>query len=380
MSRHDGMPPAGVMHAALRRRDASFDGLFYAGVRTTGIVCRPSCPARKPLPRNVEFFATVREATFAGYRPCKRCRPLAVPGRHPAEVERLLDEVDADPEARLRDADLRARGLAPERIRRYFQRHFGMTFQAYSRGRRLADAFQQIRRGALLEDVTLGHGYASHSGFRGAFRRLFGAPPGRARRADCIVVGWIPSPLGPLVAASVREGICLLEFTDRRMLEGQVARLGRLFRRPAVAGRSEHLDRLRKEMERYFQGSAAPFTVPVAAPGTPFQERVWSELRRIPRGTTCSYQELARRIGAPRASRAVGRANGMNRVAIVIPCHRVVNGDGRLGGYGGGLWRKERLLALERAIPAREDSLRQLHLPQEGGEAGVGAQRLVPGL
>src|SRR6516165_6292984 len=139
------LPSQREMERAIRKRDASYDGVFFVAVRTTGIFCRPSCPARKPLPRNCEYFATVREALFAGYRPCKRCRPLATDGRPPDWVERLLAQVEADPTARLTSADLRALTIDPARARRYFLKHYGMTFHAYCRGRRMSQAIKQIK-------------------------------------------------------------------------------------------------------------------------------------------------------------------------------------------------------------------------------------------
>src|SRR5262245_55069064 len=333
------------MERAFQRGDASYDGVFFVGVRTTGIFCRPSCPARKPLPRNREYFGTTKEALFAGYRPCKRCRPMETNGQPPDWVARLLAEVEHNPTGRLRDANLRALAIDPSRARRYFNKHYGMTFQTYCRGRRMSAALQQIRNGARLDDVALGNGYESHSGFRDAFARTFGRPPGKSRRAGCIVTTWIESPVGPLLAGATEEGVCLLEFTDRRALEAQFAALRKSCHRPIVPGTNDHLIQLKDELKHYFAGELREFRVPLEYRGTPFQQAVWKQLRQIPYGETRSYEAIARAVGFPNAQRAVGRANGQNRIAIVIPCHRVVNKDGRLGGYGGGLWRKQLLLA-----------------------------------
>jgi AraC family transcriptional regulator of adaptative response/methylated-DNA-[protein]-cysteine methyltransferase len=341
------LPSAAEMDRAFRGRDATYDGIFYVGVRTTSIFCRPSCPARKPKPQNVAFFATPREAIFAGYRPCKRCGPLDSGGRPPAWMTELVDEVERDPTVRLRDGDLRARGLDPARVRRAFLRHYGLTFHAFARGLRLGGAFQRIRGGAELDDVILDHGFESYSGFREAFGRTFGAPPGRSRDSDCVQVAWIESPLGPLVAGATSAGLCLLEFSDRRMLEAQLVTLRKRFAAGVVPGENDHLAALRAQLAEYFAGRRTAFQLTVLTPGTPFQERVWQALREIPFGQTRSYQDIAVALGEAGAVRAVGRANGMNRVAIVVPCHRVVQKDGRLGGYGGGLWRKQRLLELE---------------------------------
>jgi AraC family transcriptional regulator of adaptative response/methylated-DNA-[protein]-cysteine methyltransferase len=211
----------------------------------------------------------------------------------------------------------------------------------------MGKALEQIRRGIDLDEVALGNGYESHSGFREAFAKTFGQSPGRSRTTECILAGWVESPLGPLVVGATQEGVCLLEFTDRRMLESQFATLRKRFHCAIVPGFNEHTERLRAELAQYFVRALKQFTVPLIYPGSPFQQSVWQGLLKIPYGQTRSYEQLASDIGAPGAQRAVGRANGQNRIAIVIPCHRVVNKDGQLGGYGGGLWRKQFLLDLE---------------------------------
>ena len=343
------MPSVREMQRAYLGKDASYDGIFFLGVRTTGIFCRPSCPARKPLPKNVAYFSNVREALFAGYRPCKRCRPLDTNGQPPKWVSAALALAGSTSE-KIKDSELRRSGIDPFRIRRYFRKHYGMTFQAYCRSQRMGTALDQLRRGTGLDDVALGNGFESHSGFRDAFTRTFGRPPGRSENLDCVVVSWFESPLGPLVAAANNRGVCLLEFTDRRKLENQFLTLKKLFSCAIVPGRNEHLNLLEKELEQYFAGHLRQFSVPLVYPGTPFQERVWNELLGIPYGQTRSYEDLARQIDAAGSQRAVGHANGLNRVAIVIPCHRVVNKDGKLGGYGGGLWRKQFLLDLEQGV------------------------------
>ena len=343
------LPPIREMQRAYQTRDESYDGVFFLGVRSTGIFCRPSCPARKPKPANVQYFAATRDALFAGYRPCKRCRPLDANGRPPQWVAELLTTIEHDPNRRIQDQDLRDCGIDPARARRFFLKHYGMTFQAYCRACRLGKAFTQIRNGADMNQVALSTGYESLSGFRDAFAQTFGGSPGRSRSSDCIVVAWLESPVGPLVAGATQAGVCLLEFTDRRMLETQFTTIRKRFGCGIVPGESEHLDRLREELARYFAGALRQFTVPLIYPGTPFERRVWDGLLSISYGETRSYDDLAREIGCHGASRAVGGANGRNRIAIVIPCHRVINKSGALGGYGGGLWRKQFLLDLERS-------------------------------
>lgn len=349
----NALPPTDVMKRAFYARERSFDGIFFTGVTTTSIFCRPSCPARKPLEQNIVFFASPRDALFAGFRPCRRCRPLEQ-GDSPAWVQRVLEAVDRNPHERLRDGDIRRMGVEPARLRRWFLSRYGMTFHAYARALRLGDALRRIRSGEPIDDVAVASGWDSHSGFREAFGRFFGDSPGRSLSQEPIVATMIDSPLGPLVAAAVDEGICLLEFSDRRMLEKQMKTLRRHFARPVTPGNHPHLDRLRDELARYFSGSRVAFTTPIAAPGTEFQRKVWDAVRVIPPGETRSYAEIAQAIGAESATRAVGTANGMNRIAILIPCHRVVTSDGRFGGYGGGVWRKRRLLELEASANRRD--------------------------
>jgi AraC family transcriptional regulator, regulatory protein of adaptative response / methylated-DNA-[protein]-cysteine methyltransferase len=342
------MPPSSEMERAYRRRDASYNGLFFFGVRTTGIFCRPTCPARKPLPENVDYFPTARAALAAGYRPCKRCRPLAVDDQ-PEWVSALLSDIDVAPSTRITEETLRAKGIDPTTARRYFLRHFGMTFHAFARATRLTSALNRMREGGTLDNSVFASGFDSHSGFREAFVRTFGGPPGHYRDRDHVVLSWLRSPLGPLLAGANAQGVCLVEFTDRRMIAAQLATAGRLFGARVTAGSNEHLEQLRAELAGYFVGSVQRFSVPVVYPGSPFQRQVWEELLRIPYGETRSYEELAIAIRTPTATRAVGRANGLNRLSILIPCHRVVRKDGTLGGYGGGLWRKQYLLDLERS-------------------------------
>ena len=222
------LPPRAEMLAALEARDASWDGLFYAAVTTTGVFCRPSCPARHPRPEHVEFHATAGEALRAGFRPCKRCRPLEERGRTPSWMTALIARVEAEPSQRIGDAQLRAEGLSPATVRRHFTRSFGLTFQAYSRARRLGGAVGALRAGDAIDDVVFAHGWTSHSGFREAVTRAVGAPPGKLAAdpdADIIRLARIDTPLGGMVAAATGDAVCLLEFADRGRLEQHLAEL-----------------------------------------------------------------------------------------------------------------------------------------------------------
>lgn len=342
------MPPTAEMERAYLARDSAYDGLFFLGVRTTGIFCRPTCAARKPLPKNVEYFPNAKAALAAGYRPCKRCRPLQWDDQPPWASE-LISELGRDPAPRITDDELRARGIDPATARRHFLRRYGLTFQAFARARRRGAALQQIRNGGTLDAAVFESGYDSHSGFRDAFAKAFGGPPGGCVDRESIFVSWLESSLGPLMAVATADGVCLLEFTERGTLKAQLTALQKRFDTPVVPEPNEHLEKLRAELAGYFAGSLQGFSVPLSYRGTAFQQRVWEQLLAIPYGETRSYEQLAVAKGQPKAVRAVGHANDLNRICILIPCHRVVNKDGRLGGYGGGLRRKQYLLELERA-------------------------------
>jgi O-6-methylguanine DNA methyltransferase len=259
-------------------------------VRTTNVFCRPGCPAPAPLSANVEHFATSREAMFAGYRPCLRCRPLD--GRHATT-----------------DAEVRR-----------------------------AEQLRPILRAA-----------------RGTRRHRSGV--------NHVVLAMLPSPLGTMLAGATDDGICLLEFTDRPMLPTQLVVIERRLRRPLVTGRHPLIERLQAQLDDYFAGRRADFELPLVTPGSPFQQRTWAALQTIPTGRTISYEELARSAGRPGAQRAAGTANGANRVAIVIPCHRVIRKDGEVGGYGGGSWRKTWLLDHERRLSMAGPAPQPVGLP-----------------
>ncbi len=347
IARMKSLPSPQRMYRALVERDRSYDGAFFAAIRTTGIFCRPGCGARRPLRDNVEFFETSSSALRSGYRPCKRCRPLELCGAQPVWVRQLFTLV-ADATERIDSAALRRAGIHPARAARWFKEHFGMTFQAFQRARRVGSALRPLSSGAGVSSAALSSGFESESGFRAAFEDLFGAAPTKLAAAPReLRLAWLPTPLGPLLAAACDEGLCFLDFVDRRALATQVRTLRRRVAGSIVPGEHRHLTRVRDELERYFAGTLREFRVPLFAPGTEFQQRVWTQLRAIPYGATCSYGELARAIGAPTSMRAVANTNGLNRLAIVIPCHRVIGSDGKLVGYGGGLWRKQRLLELE---------------------------------
>ena len=336
------------MYRALSRRDAAYEGVFFTGVKTTGIFCRPTCKAKRPRVENVEFFPTVNEALHGGYRPCLLCRPMDTIKPAPPLVERLRRTVEAAADGRVTDKDLAAMGVEPSTARRQFQAYHGMTFHAYQRARRMGLALRDVKSGRPVIEVQLERGYESTSGFREAFARVFGAPPRGAKDAACLMARRLETPLGTMLALADDAGLRLLEFVDRRGLERELVQIRRRLKCAIVPGNHAILDRTAGQLTEYFAGQRKHFDLPLAPVGSVFQLRVWRELGRIPPGQTRSYADMAKRLGIPKGPRAIGRANGSNMLAIVIPCHRVINADGSLNGYAGGLWRKQRLLEHER--------------------------------
>lgn len=268
--------------------------------------------------------------------------------RPPKLIERLRAEVEKAPGGRLTDKELSALAIDPSTARRQFKRHYGMTFQAYHRARRMGLALREVRKGTRVEEAKDGSGFESDSGFREAFTRIFGDTPSVAKERSALFAERIATPLGTMLAVAGDEGLRLLEFTDRRALERELAILRQRLRTNVVPGQHPHLDAIRRELADYFSGNDLDFDVPLAPVGSGFQMRTWELLRSIPKGETRSYSWMADQLKIPGGRRAVGRANGTNMLCIIIPCHRVIRADGTLCGYGGGLWRKKWLLEHER--------------------------------
>ena len=342
------LPSIDQMYRALCEKNSEYDGLFFVGVRTTGVFCRTVCSARKPKLENVDFYRTVNDALSAGFRPCKKCRPLEAVGSAPEWLRPLLAEFEKDIGRRWTDKDIRQFDVEPTRVRRWFKQNHGMTFHGYMQSRRLSQAMGQIQIGKPSLRTAMDNGYQSKSGFNAAFKKWSGvAPTDWKKNGSPISVNRILTPLGPMVAAVVEDKLCLLEFADRRMLETQLKRVAKVYQRPFVNSDHAIIDQTQAEISEYFDGQRNQFSIPISIEGSDFQKSVWKQLLKIPYGKTISYDKIAARIKNPNAQRAVGRANGDNRLAIIVPCHRVIRSDGTLSGYGGQVWRKKWLLEHE---------------------------------
>src|SRR5947209_11571964 len=329
--------------AAFMRRDRSWDGRVIGAVSTTGVYCKPSCPARRPRRENVTFYASPEEAGAAGYRPCLRCKPDEVSRDREAVAKavKILEQAEEPPSLAVL---AQAVGYAPHHFQRLFKRDLGVSPAEYARGLRNRRTEQALKANGRITDAAYDAGYSSPSGFYSDAKERLGMTPSAWRdggRGETIRWTTFGSPLGQMFIAATSKGICRLTFDDSEQS------LQRLFPKAAIVEDDGSLRDLVEGALRAIERPLAAPDLPIDVAGTAFQEAVWRELRKLPPGETRSYAEIAAAIGHHKAVRAVGSANGDNHVCVLIPCHRVIRSDGSLGGYGGGLDRKRKLLAAE---------------------------------
>lgn len=336
-----------IFYKALLERDSSFEGVFIVGVKTTGIFCRPTCPARPKL-ENCEFFHSANEAMQNGYRPCKVCKPLEKQGNPPDGIRKLLKYMEENPSVKIKDSDLLQLGLEPNQVRRWFLKNYKQTFHAYQRMYRANNAFQRMQSEENVTDVAYDSGYDSLSGFNSMFKNVIGASPQKSKDKRIVNITHIETDLGLMIAAATGKGICMFEFADYKLIDLELRQLEKEFKAPLVQGENPHFETLRKQLDEYFKGERKSFDIPLDLAGTEFQKKVWLGLLQIPYGCTTTYGKQAELLGMPSAVRAVANANGKNKISIILPCHRVIGADGTLTGYGGGMWRKKKLLEFEK--------------------------------
>ncbi|MFV0198146.1 methylated-DNA--[protein]-cysteine S-methyltransferase [Empedobacter falsenii] len=334
-------------YKALIERKQNFVGIFFVGVKTTSVFCIATCRARKPKKENVEFFTEFKDALDNGYRPCKVCKPTENTNEAPKDVQTAIRLVKENPKSKIKDYQLRQMDISPEIIRRWFNKNYGMTFHTYQRMYRINVAFQELKNGKNTTETAFDSGYESLSGFGYTFKKILGNSPTKTIFDNIILISRFTTPLGPMFVCATENGVCLLEFVDRRMLETEFKDLQKNLNATIIAGENEHTKQATKEITEYFEGKRKVFTVKLETPGTEFQNLVWNYLQKIEYGTTSTYQQQAENIQNPKSIRAVASANGYNRISIIIPCHRVIGKDGKLTGYGGGLERKKWLIEHE---------------------------------
>ena len=336
---------------AVTGRNRALDGVFFYAVRTTGVYCRPSCPSRRPRPENVVFFQTRLGAERAGFRPCKRCKPeREIQSDANTEiVQKVCRYIDAHPDqpATL-DALSGAIGLSPFHLHRTFKALTGITPKAYADSRRLESLKAGLREGHSVTRSLYDAGYGSSSRLYERASSQLGMTPSRYRKQGSgvtILYAITETQAGRLLVAGTGQGICSIQFGDSdSALE---ASLRSEYPQAEIARSDKQLAGWIRAIKNCIGGGSSE-ALPLDIRATAFQRMVWEELRAIPSGVTRSYGEIAKRIGQPRAARAVARACATNPVAVAIPCHRVVRENGALGGYRWGIQRKQRLLALEK--------------------------------
>lgn len=345
--------------AAVLARDPAADGTFFYAVTTTGVYCRPSCGARTPRPENVVFHLTVDDAERAGFRPCRRCRPNA-----PVLAARLADKVAQacrfieTAEAAPRLATLATHvGLSPGHLHRVFKAVTGVTPRAYATAQRARRVRRELARGTAVTDAFYAAGFGSSGRFYEAARGILGMTPTRYRAggADTTIRFAVGAcSLGCVLVAATERGVCAIFLGDDA--DALVRSLQDRFPRANLIGGDAAFERLVAHVVGFVDAPRRSFDLPLDVRGTAFQQRVWQALQAIPPGSTASYAEIARRIGAPQSVRAVAGACAANLLAVAIPCHRVVRTDGGLSGYRWGVERKRALLARESRDVATVDA------------------------
>jgi len=335
---------------AVAARDASADGAFVYAVRTTGIYCRPSCSARRARPENVTFHATCEDAERAGFRPCKRCRPhgLSLVEQHAARVTqacRLIERSDTVPGL---PELARQAGMSVYHFHRVFKAVTGVTPGAYATEQRAKRVRSALVRGRKVTDSIADAGYNSHGRFYEKSDAMLGMTPTRYRTGGVsteIHFAVSQCVLGSVLVAATERGVCAIFLGDNP--DALVQDLENRFPQARLMGSSKKFAQLVAKVVRFVETPGQGLNLPLDVRGTAFQQRVWQALQKIPAGSTVTYTQVATRIGAPRAVRAVASACAANALAVAIPCHRVVRNDGALAGYRWGVERKRTLLARE---------------------------------
>ncbi len=335
---------------AIMNRDRAFDGRFVFAVRSTGVYCRPSCPARRPSRHQVLFFPAPRAAADAGFRPCRRCRPDQT---HPqkALVQRICVAIDAHPDSAARLKELGAAvGMSPFHVQRIFKRTMGISPRQYAMARRLHHFKQNVRNGHDVTSALYEAGYGSSSRLYEESNARLGMTPATYQsggKGMLISYSISNSPLGRVLIAGTRRGLCFLSLgsSDKPLEQA----LRKEYPKAEIKREPMALKDWVGVVLSHLKGRQAALDLPLDLQATAFQWKVWKQLQRIPLGETRTYSQIARSLGKPRANRAVARACATNRVSIVIPCHRVVREDGGLGGYRWGLQRKQALLEMEKS-------------------------------
>ena len=341
-------------YEAVKNRDTNFIGSFFFGVKTTGIFCIPSCRARTPKPENLVYYTQVNELVAEGFRPCKLCKPTLNAYEMPPDIKQAIKMIHESPFEKIKDTHLVEHGIRPEKLRRWFKKNYGITFHAYQRMHRISNAYQNIKNGKKITDSAFNSGYESLSGFNHTFKTLLGKEPNKSNELCVIHIRRITTPLGPMLICASEKGICLLEFTDQKTLETELINLESKRQATILLGENQIIQQAEKELNEYFQGKRTVFNTPIDQSDTDFQINYWHHIQQIPFGETRCSSSLAKELQTN--ERYIQETNKMNKVAIILPCHRVICNPNKLHDNRKGLERKNVLIKLEKQN--RESSIK----------------------
>lgn len=327
-------------------RNMSRTDLGYACVLATGVFCCSDCSLRMAHRTAVYSVSTIKEALSKGFRPCRHCRSIDSKN-HPPVMRRLLDDIQAHPAQNITQQALRQYGVDPKTVRDWFLTQYGMSFTEYQRMMRINHAFKVRNNGAALMDTVVTHGFES-LGELSEVRSQNNSLATTTKQDDPLYLYRFETLLGTMLAGATRDGLCLLEFLDRKMIEPEIRQFALRYRNVVVCAKNAHIEATIVQINEYFAGTRTVFDIPLIEYGTSFQKSAWHALRTIPYGQTYTYTQQAVHTASPQAVRATASANGRNTIAIVTPCHRVIGNDGVMAGYGGGVWRKQWLIEYEK--------------------------------
>ena len=326
-------------YQALLERNANYIDVFYVGVKTTLVFCISTCSAKKPKKENVDFFSSFKETLQYGYVPCKICNPIENTNKIPDQVQRAIQIVKENLKEKTTDHKLLQNNINPKAVRVWFKKHRHLTFHTFQRMWRINNAYKELEKSKKIIDAALGFNYT--------YKYLTEKKSSTNARQQVIFISRIHTPLGPMFVCATEEGVCLLEFTDRRMLETEFKDIQKRLGAKILVGKNKYIKQINKELDEYFLGKRKHFDVLLNMLGTEFQKLAWKSLQKIPYGSTTTYQKQAEKISKGDIKPTVS-ANGYNKISIIIPCHRVISENKELQGYGGGIERKKWLIEFEK--------------------------------
>lgn len=318
-----------------RTHDFEHSESVFRAKGSIGVFCLPSCSVDHPSDKKVEYFPGLKDALSEGFRPCAICKPLENQDGLPDSIKRLFREL-TDNYSLIKDSDLQLLDLDPTEIKKWFKINYQISFRDFQRMLHLNIASNKLLKVGQENSKLLCKYFTTH-------QNLFSPS-----KKSILYLKEMRTPLGMMVAAATEAGICLLEFSDRISLHKSIEELLKKTRASVVGGEHHHFSQLEDELRDYFAGERQQFSIPLAPVGSQFQGEVWEALSKIPYGETRTYRQQSELLGNAKKVRAVANANGLNKISILIPCHRVIGSNGTLTGYGGGVWRKKKLLDLEK--------------------------------